>query len=98
MKFIQVKSTGKAEDVNLAYCDYGQGKPIVLIHGWPLSKEMWEYQLEPLVSAGFRVIKYDRRGFGKSDKPWDGYDYDTLAGDLKAVLDQLDLEDVTLVG
>ena len=60
--------------------------------------EMWEYQLNDLVAAGLRVIKYDRRGFGKSSKPWDGYDYDTLANDLKAVLDELDLREVTLVG
>lgn len=97
MKFIKVKNSNK-EAIQLSYCDYGKGKPVVLIHGWPLSKEMWEYQLEPLVNAGLRVIKYDRRGFGKSDKPWDEYDYDTLAGDLKTLLDELDLQDVTLVG
>lgn len=98
MNFIKVKGKGNAEDIKLAYADYGNGKPVVLIHGWPLSKEMWEYQLEPLVDAGCRVIKYDRRGFGKSDKPWDGYDYDSLAEDLKTLLDDLDLQDVTLVG
>ena len=97
MKFIETKnSTGDA--IKISYEDYGKGKPVVLIHGWPLSKEMWEYQLEPLVNAGFRVIKYDRRGFGKSDKPWNDYDYDTLAADLKSVLDELNLQDVTLVG
>ena len=96
MNLIEVKSND--EKIRLSYCDYGQGKPVILIHGWPLSKEMWEYQLEPLVSAGLRVIKYDRRGFGKSDKPWSGYDYDYLAADLKGLIDELELEDVTLVG
>jgi pimeloyl-ACP methyl ester carboxylesterase len=97
MKFIQ---SGKAdgETVNLSYSDYGSGKTIVLVHGWPSSKEMWEYQIAPLVEAGFRVVAYDRRGFGHSDRPWSGYDYDTLADDLRAVLEQLDLDDITLVG
>ncbi len=98
MNFIEINNNGDIAPVKLSYCDYGKGKPVVLIHGWPLSKEMWEYQLEPLVDAGFRVITYDRRGFGKSDKPWDGYDYNTLAADLKALLDRLDLRDATLVG
>jgi non-heme chloroperoxidase len=98
MKIISTIDLQSGEEINLAYCDYGQGRPVVLIHGWPLSMEMWEYQLNDLVSAGLRVIKYDRRGFGKSSKPWDGYDYDSLANDLKAVLDELDLRDVTLVG
>lgn len=97
MKFIESKSPG-ADPVKISYEDYGKGKPVVLIHGWPLSKEMWEYQLEPLVNAGFRVIKYDRRGFGKSGKPWDGYDYDSMTADLKALLDELDIQDATLVG
>src|SRR5580704_8793728 len=98
MKFIDVKNSNTGETVKLSYCDYGKGKPVVLIHGWPLSKEMWEYQVEALVVAGLRVIKYDRRGFGKSDKPWGDYEYDTLANDLKTILDELDLKDVTLVG
>ncbi len=98
MKFITTKDAATGEEVNLSYNDYGNGKPVVLIHGWPLSKEMWEYQVIDLVNAGYRVIKYDRRGFGKSDKPWDGYDYDTFAEDLKAIMDQLDLQDATLVG
>jgi non-heme chloroperoxidase len=97
MKFIESKTPG-ADPVKISYEDYGQGKPVVLIHGWPLSKEMWEYQLEPLVNAGFRVIKYDRRGFGKSGKPWDGYDYDSMTADLKSLLDELDVQDATLVG
>lgn len=87
-----------AQDVQLYVQDYGQGKPVILIHGWPLSNEMWEYQVEALVENNFRVITYDRRGFGKSSQPWDGYDYDTLADDLKAIIDQLQLDDITLVG
>ena len=83
--------------VELSFVDYGRGKPVVLIHGWPLCKESWEPQLAELPKH-VRVIAYDRRGFGKSSKPWDGYDTDTLADDLKALLDQLDLQDVTLVG
>ena len=87
-----------AEQVKIHYQDYGRGKPVVLIHGWPLSHEMWEYQISELVEAGFRVIAYDRRGFGKSSKPYYGYDYDTLTDDLKELLDHLDLQDATLVG
>ncbi len=98
MKFITSRDKTTGEDVRLSYKDYGSGKPVVLIHGWPLSKHMWEYQVEPLVDAGLRVVKYDRRGFGQSDKPWSGYDYDTLADDLAAVLEELNLTDVTLVG
>jgi non-heme chloroperoxidase len=98
MKFIDVKNSNTGETVKLSYCDYGKGKPVVLIHGWPLSKEMWEYQVEALVGAGLRVIKYDRRGFGKSDKPWGDCDYDILAADLNALMEQLDLSDATLVG
>ncbi len=97
MKKIEINS-GSGGKINLSYNDYGSGKPVILIHGWPLSKEMWEYQLSALVDAGFRVIKYDRRGFGKSDKPWTGYDYDSLASDLKGLIDGLQLKDVSLVG
>lgn len=78
--------------------DYGSGKPVILIHGWPMSNEMWEYQIETLVQNNFRVIAYDRRGFGRSSQPWNGYDYDTMTDDLKAIIDQLGLENVTLVG
>ncbi len=98
MKFIKTKDKTTGEEIKLSYYDYGQGKPVVLIHGWPLSKEMFEYQLDALVGAGLRVIAYDRRGFGKSDQPWSGYDYDTLTDDLKAVIDELNLTDVTLLG
>ena len=98
MKFIKTTDKVSGEDIKIAYYDYGQGKPVVLIHGWPLCKEMFEYQLDALVGAGLRVIAYDRRGFGKSDHPWSGYDYDTLTDDLKAVIDGLNLSDVTLLG
>lgn len=87
-----------AEPINIYYEDFGKGKPVVFIHGWPLSGAMWEYQVTQLSQQGLRCITYDRRGFGKSDWPFDGYDYNTLAGDLKSLLDELDLKDVTLVG
>ncbi|RPE74347.1 MULTISPECIES: alpha/beta fold hydrolase [unclassified Frondihabitans] len=97
MPFLTVpQASGPA--VDLHYEDYGQGKPVVLIHGWPLSGRSWEGQVPALVEAGHRVITYDRRGFGQSSQPWNGYDYDTFAADLKAVLDELDLQDVTLIG
>ena len=86
------------QTVSLYFEDYGAGRPVVLIHGWPLSHRMWEPQVPALVAAGYRVISYDRRGFGDSDKPWDGYDYDTFAADLNALLTTLELRDVTLVG
>lgn len=98
MKFIKTTDSATGEEINIAYSDYGNGKPVILIHGWPLSREMWEYQLSDLVGAGLRVIKYDRRGFGKSSKPWDGYDYDSLTEDLNALIEELNLRDVTLVG
>lgn len=93
-------SVGKQANypVELHFEDYGAGKPVVLIHGWPLSGRSWEAQIPALVSAGYRVITYDRRGFGQSSQPWDGYDYDTFASDLDALITQLDLNDVTLVG
>ena len=87
-----------AKNVKLYVRDYGKGKPVILIHGWPLSNEMWEYQIEFLVQNNFRVIAYDRRCFGKSSQPWNGYDYDTLTDDLSEIIDQLQLENVTLVG
>ncbi len=87
-----------APGVQIFCKDYGSGKPVILIHGWPLSNEMWEYQIETLVENNFRVIAYDRRGFGKSSQPWNGYDFDTMTDDLKAIIDKLALEDVTLVG
>ena len=76
----------------------GPGRPVVLIHGWPLSGESWSEQVGPLSQAGYRVITYDRRGFGRSDKPNKGYDYDTLTEDLHTLLEELDLRDATIVG
>lgn len=85
--------------INLHYTDTGgEGRTVVLIHGWPLSGKSWADQEGALVDAGYRAIAYDRRGFGGSDKPETGYDYDTLAADLAGLLDGLDLTDVTLVG
>lgn len=90
---------GLFKDTNLHVDDYGgTGRPVVLIHGWPLSGESWKDQVPALEQAGYRVIAYDRRGFGRSDKPKHGYTYDTLTEDLHAVLTGLDLSDVTLVG
>jgi non-heme chloroperoxidase len=76
----------------------GSGRPVVLIHGWPLSAQAWALQVPALHAAGYRVIAYDRRGFGRSERPPAGYGYDTLADDLQRVLEQRDLQDVTLVG
>jgi non-heme chloroperoxidase len=84
--------------IDLYYEDHGSGRPVVLIHGWPLSGRSWESQVPALVDAGYRVIPYDRRGFGNSSQPWEGYDYDTFAADLDALMGHLDLSDATLVG
>ena len=90
---------GFLTDVNLHVEDTGgSGRPVVLIHGWPLSGASWSAQVPALEAAGHRVVTYDRRGFGRSDKPFSGYDYDTLADDLATVVESLDLLDVTLVG
>lgn len=90
---------GLLHDVTLHVEDSGgDGRPVVLIHGWPLSGQAWSGQVPALKEAGYRVVTYDRRGFGRSDKPHGGYDYDTLADDLAHILEQLDLRDVTLVG
>ncbi|RDC64915.1 alpha/beta fold hydrolase [Adhaeribacter pallidiroseus] len=98
MNFILNKNVSTGEEIKIAYADYGSGRPVVLIHGWPLSKDMWEYQVGPLVESGHRVIQYDRRGFGHSEKPWSGYDYDSLTSDLHALIEELDLNDAVLVG
>jgi len=76
----------------------GSGRPVILIHGWPLSAESWKVQVPVLRDAGYRVISYDRRGFGRSEKPVGGYDYDTLAADLAGIIEEKDLKDVSLVG
>ena len=96
MPFIKSAQNDK-KPINIYYEEIGQGKNVVFIHGWPLNGGMWEYQMTSLPQQGMRCITYDRRGFGKSDWPQDGYDYHTLAGDLKALLDELDVNDVTLV-
>ncbi|GAV35267.1 aryl esterase [Roseomonas sp. TAS13] len=93
MSFIEAR-----DGTPLFYKDWGAGKPVVLIHGWPVNADMWEYQAPFLAENGCRVIAYDRRGFGRSGQPWSGYDYDTMADDLAAILDALDLRDATLVG
>jgi non-heme chloroperoxidase len=84
--------------IELYYEDHGSGKPVVLIHGWPLSGASWEKQVAALLAGGHRVITYDRRGFGRSSQPSIGYEYDTFAEDLNKVLTTLDLRDVALVG
>ena len=85
-------------DINLYYEDHGLGKPVVLIHGYPLSGVSWERQVEALLVAGHRVITYDRRGFGKSSQPASGYNYDIFAEDLFRLVTQLNLQDFALVG
>jgi pimeloyl-ACP methyl ester carboxylesterase len=85
-------------DVALHYEDHGSGQPVVLIHGYPLSGVSWEKQIAPLLDGGYRVITYDRRGFGKSSRPAWGYNYQTFAHDLRELITQLGLQDVTLVG
>src|SRR5215475_1062924 len=91
--------TENSADIELHYHDHGAGKPIVLIHGYPLDGNSWERQERALLEAGYRCIGYDRRGFGQSSQPSTGYDYDTFAADLKALLDHVALdEDVVLVG
>jgi non-heme chloroperoxidase len=84
--------------VDLYYEDHGSGEPVVLIHGYPLSGRAWDKQVPVLLDNGRRVITYDRRGFGKSSQPTNGYDYDTFANDLYTLLEALDLRDATLVG
>jgi non-heme chloroperoxidase len=85
-------------NIDLYYEDHGSGQPVVLIHGYPLSGGSWEKQVSPLLSAGHRVITYDRRGFGKSSQPTTGYNYDTFAADLHKLITHLDLSDFSLVG
>jgi non-heme chloroperoxidase len=93
-------SVGTENDtpIEIYYEDHGSGDPILLIHGYPLDGNSWERQQRVLLAKGYRVITYDRRGFGRSNKPTIGYDYDTFAGDLKALIERLDLRDVVLVG
>jgi non-heme chloroperoxidase len=97
MPFVTVGKENSA-DIELYYEDHGSGKPVVLIHGYPLSGASWERQLPVLLGAGCRVITYDRRGFGKSSQPTEGYNYNTFAEDLQKLINQLKLKDFTLVG
>ena len=87
-----------SDNTKLYFKDWGSGRPVILIHGWPLSADSWDDQAIAIADAGLRAIAYDRRGFGRSDQPWDGYDYDTLADDLAAVLKETGAEDAALVG
>ena len=87
-----------SQSIEIYYEDHGSGSPVVLIHGWPLNGDAWEKQTAALLAAGHRVITYDRRGFGRSSKPGVGYNYDTFAADLNALLNALDLTSVSLVG
>lgn len=96
MPFITNKNS--KQPVDLFYEDYGTGQPVILIHGWPLSRKSWEQQVWKIVEEGFRCISYDRRGFGISSQPWGEYDYSTLASDLKTIIDDLDLKDAVIVG
>jgi non-heme chloroperoxidase len=85
-------------DIEIYYTDHGAGQPVVLIHGYPLSGRAWDKQVPALLEAGYRVITYDRRGFGQSSQPATGYDYDTFAADLHTLLEHLDLRDAVLAG
>ena len=87
-----------ADNTQIYYKDWGRGRPVVLLHGWPLSSDSWDDQAFAIANAGYRVIAYDRRGFGRSSQPWSGYDYNTLTDDLREILKALDLTDATLVG
>lgn len=98
MAFIKSHSANSIDSINIFYQEYGEGKPVIFIHGWPLNHEMWEYQLLELSKYNIRCIAYDRRGFGKSDRTWGSYDYDTLAADLNNLITHLNLSEVTLVG
>jgi pimeloyl-ACP methyl ester carboxylesterase len=97
MNFINVGKENSC-NIDIYYEDYGSGKTVVLIHGWPLSSSSWEKQIPSLMEAGYRVIAYDRRGFGQSSKPASGYNYDTLAEDLNKIMTKLNLRAAALVG
>jgi non-heme chloroperoxidase len=97
MAYIKV-GTENSTDVELYYEDHGSGQAVVLIHGYPLDGSSWEKQTAALLAAGYRVITYDRRGFGRSSRPTEGYDYDTFTADLNSLMTELDLTDAVLVG
>ena len=96
MPFITNKT--KEEAVDIFYEDYGSGQPVILIHGWPLSRKSWEQQVWKIVESGYRCISYDRRGFGISSFPWNNYDYSSLTSDLNELINQLNLKDCIIVG
>lgn len=93
MPYIQTR-----DGTNLYYKDWGTGRPVILLHGWPLSSDSWDDIALPIADAGMRAIAYDRRGFGRSDQPWTGYNYDTLADDLADVMEATHAKDAALVG
>ena len=97
MHYIEVGKENAAS-IDLHYQDHGTGKPVILLHGWPLNERSWENQEAVLLAKGFRVISYARRGFGESSKPATGYNYDTFAEDLHRLITRLDLREITLVG
>jgi hypothetical protein len=97
MPFITVGKENTA-DINLYYEDLGSGPAVVLLSGWPFDSRSWEPQVHALLAAGHRVIAYDRRGFGQSSRPTEGYDFDTLAADLDKLLNELDLREATVIG
>lgn len=86
------------DNTKLYVKDWGAGRPVILLHGWPLSADSWDDQALAIADAGFRAIAYDRRGFGRSEQPWNGYDYDTLADDLASVIKETGAEDAAIVG
>ncbi len=96
MPFITNKKAKEAVDI--FYEDYGEGQPVILIHGWPLSRKSWEQQVWKIVEEGYRCISYDRRGFGISSAPWGDYDYSALASDLDTIIEGLELDNVVIVG
>lgn len=92
-------STFKTTDgTQIYFKDWGKGKPVLFSHGWPLDADMWDSQMNFLAERGYRVIAFDRRGFGRSEQPWQGYDYDTFASDINDLINHLGLDKVTLVG
>jgi len=97
MPYINVESS-KSSDVRLYYETHGSGRPVVLVAAWPFTGDEWEKQSHALIEAGFRVIQYDRRGFGRSDRPSSGYDLETLVSDLHHILEELDLGMQSLLG
>ena len=97
MPYVRV-GTEHDSDIEIYFEDHGRGQPVVLIHGYPLNSDSWERQERLLLGSGYRVVRYDRRGFGRSSRPTEGFDYDTFASDLDELMEHLDLEDAVLVG